>query len=60
MVSETFNLMKSCLDHVFFRLNTSPRAAADFWQGKSLWQPTWNSGTSDAHLQVDYVRVWAL
>lgn len=41
-------------------LNTSPRAAADFWQGRSGWEPTWNKGTDDSHMQVDYVRVWAL
>lgn len=41
-------------------LNTSPRAAADFWQGRDDWLPTWNMGTDSSHLQVDYVRVWAL
>lgn len=41
-------------------LNTSPRAAADFWQGRDHWLPTWNMGTDSSHLQVDYVRVWAL
>lgn len=41
-------------------LNTSPRAAADFWAGRNDWLPTWNMGTDSSHLQVDYVRVWAL
>lgn len=40
--------------------NDSPRAATDFWNGRSGWLPTWNQGTTDSHLQVDYVRVWAL
>lgn len=42
------------------RLNSSPRAAADFWEARSLWEPTWNKDTDDSHLQVDYVRVYAL
>lgn len=41
-------------------LNNSPRAAADFWSGRSNWLPTWNLDTDDSHLQVEYVRVWAL
>jgi beta-glucanase (GH16 family) len=40
--------------------NDSPRAATDFWEGRNGWLPTWNMGTDDSHLQVDYVRVWAL
>lgn len=41
--------------------NYSPRAAADFWSGRSNWLPTWNLGTSDSgDLVVDYVRVYAL
>lgn len=41
-------------------LNNSPRAATDFWSGRNNWLPTWNLSTEDSHLQVDYVRVWAL
>jgi len=42
-------------------LNTSPRAAADFWEHRNQWDPTWNRVHSDeSHLKVDYVRVWAL
>ncbi|CRK99328.1 CLUMA_CG012566, isoform A [Clunio marinus] len=41
-------------------LNSSPRAAADFWEGRSKWEPTWNRYNDDSHLQVDYVRVWAM
>jgi len=42
-------------------LNTSPRAAADFWEHRSWWEPTWNMGFSDdSHLQIDYVRIYAL
>ncbi|XP_075970504.1 beta-1,3-glucan-binding protein-like [Anticarsia gemmatalis] len=43
--------------------NTSPSAMADFWKGRSGWEPTWNlkqNNGEDASLQVDYVRVWAL
>ncbi|CAH0546479.1 unnamed protein product [Brassicogethes aeneus] len=39
--------------------NTSPHSATDFWRGKNQWLPTWkNDGSS--HLQVDYVKVWAI
>lgn len=42
-------------------LNTSPRASADFWEHRAWWEPTWNLGHSeDSHLQIEYVRVWAL
>jgi beta-glucanase (GH16 family) len=41
-------------------LNSSPTAMRDFWTGRSQWEPTWNLNTDDSHLQVDYVRVWAL
>ena len=40
--------------------NNSPTAARDFWNGHNDWQPTWNLESDDSHLQVDYVRVWAL
>lgn len=41
--------------------NGSPRASADFWEGRSGWEPTWNRNRNeDSHMQVDYVRVWAL
>jgi hypothetical protein len=40
--------------------NDSPTAMRDFWTGRSGWEPTWNKNTDDSHLQVDYVRVWAL
>ncbi|XP_037961545.2 beta-1,3-glucan-binding protein [Plutella xylostella] len=43
--------------------NGSPSAAADFWNGRNGWLPTWNLDKNDgrdASLQVDYVRVWAL
>jgi beta-glucanase (GH16 family) len=41
--------------------NTSPTAMRDFWRGKSGWLPTWNYGINeDSHLQIDFVRVWAL
>jgi Glycosyl hydrolases family 16 len=40
--------------------NDSPNAPRDFWNGRSGWEPTWNKATDDSHLQVDFVRVWAL
>lgn len=40
--------------------NDSPAAARDFWNGRSDWLPTWNRNTDDSHLQVEYVRIWAL
>lgn len=41
--------------------NDSPRAAADFWEGRDSWLPTWNlRNSTDANFMVDYVRVWAL
>ncbi|CAH1126331.1 unnamed protein product [Ceutorhynchus assimilis] len=40
--------------------NTSPTAFTDFWKGKSQWEPTWNLGSDDSHLVVDYVRVYAV
>ncbi|CRK95822.1 CLUMA_CG009274, isoform A [Clunio marinus] len=40
--------------------NNSPTAPRDFWNGRAGWEPTWNRNTDDSHLQVDYVRVWAL
>lgn len=41
-------------------VNNSGRSMADFWIGKSQWQPRWRMDTDQSHLQVDYVRVWAL
>uniref|UniRef100_A0A6P7GVM9 Beta-1,3-glucan-binding protein-like n=1 Tax=Diabrotica virgifera virgifera TaxID=50390 RepID=A0A6P7GVM9_DIAVI len=32
----------------------------DFWRNRQQWIPTWNLGTDDYHLKVDYVRVWAI
>jgi beta-glucanase (GH16 family) len=40
--------------------NTSPRAAADFWDHRHWWMPTWNLGTEQPNMQIDYVRVWAV
>ena len=45
----------------FYRKDTSSRAAAEFWEKKNDWLPGWNLGANDdSHLQVDFVRVWAL
>ena len=43
----------------YFRWNGSPRATADFWEARSQWEPTWNLGGDDSHMQIDYVRIWA-
>lgn len=41
--------------------NNSPRASADFWEGRGGWDPTWERAHTDfSHMKVDYVRVWAL
>ncbi|KAL7047360.1 hypothetical protein ACKWTF_002880 [Chironomus riparius] len=40
--------------------NDSPTAPRDFWRGRTAWEPTWNRGTEDSFMQVDYVRVRAL
>jgi beta-glucanase (GH16 family) len=40
--------------------NGSPTAMKEFWEARSEWEPTWNLQSEDSHLQVDYVRVWAL
>ncbi|KAL3274993.1 hypothetical protein HHI36_019765 [Cryptolaemus montrouzieri] len=40
--------------------SSSPNAARDFWNGRWQWRPTWNEGTRQRALQVDYVKVWAL
>jgi hypothetical protein len=39
------------------------QAAADFWNGRNQWLPTWDLDVNDgesAAMQIDYVRVWAL
>jgi len=41
-------------------VNNNGRAMADFWIGRSQWLARWNLHTDQSHLQVDYVRVWAL
>lgn len=41
-------------------VNTSPTAITDFWQGREQWESTWNLGTNDSHLIVDYIKVYAV
>jgi beta-glucanase (GH16 family) len=41
-------------------VNNNGRAMADFWIGRSQWKSQWELHTARSHLQVDYVRVWAL
>nr|CAD7442858.1 unnamed protein product [Timema bartmani] len=38
--------------------NTSPTASSDFWNARAQWLSTWQG--DDAHLQVDYVKVFAV
>jgi len=35
-------------------------AYTQFWQGRNQWLNSWKMNTDESHLQVDYVRVWAL
>ena len=37
------------------------QAMTNFWNGRAQWESSWNRhGNDQSHLQVDYVRVWAL
>lgn len=40
--------------------NTSETAYKEFWEARSIWEKTWNMDTDDSHLQIDYVKVWAV
>jgi hypothetical protein len=40
--------------------NGSPNPKQDFWNGRGQWLKTWRMNTDDSHLQVKYVRVYAL
>lgn len=41
--------------------NDSPTAFRDFWNGRNQWLPSWGLGVDDrSHLQVDYIRVYAV
>ncbi|CAH1105310.1 unnamed protein product [Psylliodes chrysocephalus] len=40
--------------------NNAGDATTAFWKGREQWLPTWNIGTDDSHLQIDYVKVWAI
>lgn len=41
--------------------NDSPHAMTEFWDGKDGWIDTWNHGINDdSHLQVDYIRIYAI
>ena len=39
-------------------VNSSNKAALEFWQARDAWLPTWEG--SNGTLQVDYVRVYAI
>ncbi|XP_037916848.1 beta-1,3-glucan-binding protein-like [Hermetia illucens] len=44
-------------------LNTSPKAATEFWNARDAWLKSWNyyeEGNADSHFQIDYIRVYAL
>lgn len=40
--------------------NSSPVAFKEFWENRTIWEPTWNRATDQSHLQIDYVKVWAI
>ncbi|CAD7089076.1 unnamed protein product [Hermetia illucens] len=43
--------------------NSAPHGCTNFWHGHDAWLRTWNyyvPGNTDSHMQIDYVRVWAL
>lgn len=40
--------------------NNNGRARTDFWNARSIWEPTWNFNNEDRHFKIDYVRVWAV
>jgi hypothetical protein len=41
--------------------NDSPTAFRDFWNGRNQWLSSWGLGVDDrSHLQVDYVRIYAV
>lgn len=40
--------------------NDSPQAFKDFWLAKNQWLPSWNLNTDSSHLQVDYVKIFAV
>ncbi|CAH1105311.1 unnamed protein product [Psylliodes chrysocephalus] len=40
--------------------NSASDASTAFWKGREQWLPTWNISTDDSHLQIDYVKVWAI
>lgn len=44
-------------------LNSSPRSAHEFWNGRNAWLPTWKLDINSSEVtsfKVDYVRIWAL
>lgn len=40
--------------------NYAPYPMTDFWDGREQWLPTWELETDSSHMQVDYVRVYAV
>jgi beta-glucanase (GH16 family) len=38
--------------------NNDPHAPNTFWNARDTWAPTWNLGTHDSAMKVDYVRVY--
>ncbi|KAG5679199.1 hypothetical protein PVAND_008786 [Polypedilum vanderplanki] len=42
-------------------LNNSTRPAADFWENRKQWLPTWQLDENEnSHMLIDYVKIWAL
>lgn len=30
-----------------------------FWNAKNQWEPSWNPGTNDSAMKLDWVKVWS-
>ncbi|XP_046456406.1 beta-1,3-glucan-binding protein-like [Daphnia pulex] len=39
---------------------SDPTQMTKFWESRDKWLPTWNAGTEDNSMQVDYIRVYSL
>ena len=37
-----------------------PGSMKSFWESNIDWVPTWDMGTEESAMQVDYIKVWSL